>query len=227
MTTATHHEKPIAASGHSSFIRSRLGSILAVAPLGVWTVIHLWNNLAVFQGGPAWEAAVTGHSHPVSLVVTSVIVLLPLAIHTGWGLARLFSSRPNNPRYGFFANLKYLLQRLSAVGVLGFLGAHLWLAFLHPRLIEHRAEPFTDIAAEMRHHTPTLVVYVLGTLGVSYHLANGLSGVAMGWGLVSTQAGLRKFDRASMVIFALLLAMSWGAIYGLWSAGLPFTPPAD
>ena len=227
MSTATHHhEKPIAAGGHSSFVRSRLGSILAVVPLGVWTVIHLWNNLAVFQGGKAWEVAVTDHGNPVSLWVTSVIVLLPLAIHTGWGLARLFTSRPNNPRYGFFANLKYLLQRLSAVGVLGFLGAHLWLAFLHPRLIEHRPEPFTDIAGEMRHHTPTLVVYLLGTLGVSYHLANGLSGVAMGWGFVSTQAGLRKFDRAAMVMFALLLAMSWGAIYGLWSAGLPYAPTA-
>jgi succinate dehydrogenase / fumarate reductase cytochrome b subunit len=226
MSTATHHEKPIAASGHSSFIRSRLGSILAVAPLGVWTVIHLWNNLAVFQGGQAWEGAVTGHSSPVGLVVTSIVVLLPLAIHTGWGLARLFTARPNNRRYGFFANLKYLLQRLSAVGVLGFLGAHLWLAFLQPRLVQHRPEPFSDIAAEMRHHTPTLVVYVLGTLGVAYHLANGLSGVAMGWGLVATQAGLRKFDRVAMVIFALLLAMSWGAIYGLWVEGAAFAPLA-
>jgi succinate dehydrogenase / fumarate reductase cytochrome b subunit len=228
MSTATHHhEKSTAAAGHGSFLRSRLGSILAVAPLGVWTVIHLWNNLAVFQGGSAWQGAVTGHSGPVSLVVTSLVVLLPLAIHTGWGLARLFTARPNNPRYGFFSNLKYLLQRLSAVGVLGFLGAHLWLAFLEPRFVAHRAEPFSDIAAEMRHHTPTLVVYLLGTLGVSYHLANGLSGVAMGWGLVSTQAGLRRFDRAAMVFFVLLLAMSWGAIYGLWAAGLPFTPPAD
>jgi succinate dehydrogenase / fumarate reductase cytochrome b subunit len=228
MSTAAHsHEQPAAKSARAAFLRSRLGSILAVAPLGVWTVVHLWNNLAVFSGASAWEAAVTGYSSPVSLAVTTVVVLLPLAIHTGWGLARLFSSRPNNPRYGFFANFKYLLQRLSAVGVLGFLGAHLWLAFLHPRFVEHRPEPFADLAGTMRHHTPTLVVYVLGTLGVAYHLANGISGVAMGWGLVTTQAALRKFDRVAMVFFVVLLAMSWGALYGLWSAGLPFPPSAD
>lgn len=226
MTTRAH-EKPTAGSGHAAFLWSRLGSILAVAPLGVWTVIHLWNNLAVFSGGRAWEVAVTEHTSPVSLVVTSVIVLLPLAIHTGWGLARLSTSRPNNARYGFFANFKYLLQRVSAVGVLAFLAAHLWLAFLQPRLVEHRPEPFADIAGEMRHHPPTLVVYLLGTLGVAYHLANGLSGVAMGWGVVATQAGLRKVDRVAMVIFVLLLAMGWGAIYGLWNAGLSFTPGAD
>jgi succinate dehydrogenase / fumarate reductase, cytochrome b subunit len=223
MSTATH-EKPITGVNHGAFLRSRLGSLLAIAPLGVWTVIHLWNNLAVFSSGRVWEKSVTEHTGPVGLVVTTVIVLLPLAIHTGWGLARLFSSRPNNPRYGFFANLKYLLQRLSAIGVLGFLGAHLWLAFLRPRLVEHRPEPFAAIASEMAHHTPTLVVYLLGTLGVAYHLANGLSGFAMGWGLVSTQAGLRKFDRLAMVVFVLLLAMSWGAIYGLWSAGQAFAP---
>lgn len=228
MSTATpHHEKPATGAGHGSFLRSRLGSLLAIAPLGVWTVIHLWNNLAALQGGKAWEAAVTEHAHPMSLLITSVIVLLPLAIHTGWGLSRLFTARPNNPRYGFFANLKYLLQRVSAVGVLAFLGAHLWLAFLQPRLVEHRPEPFTDIAGTMRHHPPTLIVYVLGTLGVAYHLANGLTGFAMGWGLVSSQAGLRKVDRAAMGIFVVLLAMSWGAIYGLWSAGLPYPPLAD
>ena len=33
------------------FWRARLGSFLAVVPLGVWTFIHLWNNLAAFQGG--------------------------------------------------------------------------------------------------------------------------------------------------------------------------------
>jgi succinate dehydrogenase / fumarate reductase cytochrome b subunit len=221
------HEKPAAGAAHAAFLWSRLGSILAVAPLGVWTVIHLWNNLAVFSGERAWEAAVTEHTSPVSLAVTTAIVLLPLAIHTGWGLARLASSRPNNRSYGFFANLKYLLQRVSAIGVLAFLGAHLWLAFLQPRLVEHRPEPFRDIAAEMRHHPPTLVVYLLGTLGVAYHLANGLTGVAMGWGVVATQASLRKADRVAAVIFALLLAMSWGAIYGLWNAGLSFTPGVD
>jgi succinate dehydrogenase / fumarate reductase, cytochrome b subunit len=226
MSTATH-EKPITGVNHSAFLRSRLGSILAIAPLGVWTIIHLWNNLAVFSGGKAWEASVTEHASPVALAVTSAIVLLPLAIHTGWGLARIFTSRPNNTRYGFFSNLKYLLQRLSAIGVLAFLGAHIWQAFLEPRLVEHRPEPFTDIAGYMRHHPPTLVVYLLGTLGVSYHLANGLSGFAMGWGLVSSQAGLRKLDRVAMVVFVILLAMSWGAIYGLWNAGLPFSQVVD
>lgn len=210
-----------------SFIRTRLGSFLAVMPLGVWTVNHLWNNLSAFQGAEAWQASVTTYPHPIAFFASSLVALLPLAFHTVWGLGRLRSAKPNNIRYPYFSNLKYALQRLSAIGLLLFLGAHLWLAMLHPRLTTQKPEPFVDIAHEMHYHGPTLVVYVLGVLGVSYHLANGISTFAMGWGLVSSRRALRKFDIVSWIVFALLLTLGLGAVYALWSAGgeLPAVMP--
>jgi succinate dehydrogenase / fumarate reductase cytochrome b subunit len=213
-TTTTTAQQPAA-----SFWRARLGSLLAIAPLGVWTVVHLWNNLSAFQGAERWEAAVTTYSHPVAQLVTGLLVLLPLVLHAVWGVARLLSSRPNNARYGFFANFKYLLQRLSAVGVLLFIPAHVYKAMIEPRLMEGHPEPFADIASQMHSHTPTLVVYVLGTLGVSYHLANGVSTFAMGWGLVSSRRALKKIDALALGLFLVLLGMSWGTIYALWRAG--------
>ncbi len=203
----------------SSFFRSRVASLLAVVPLGAWVVVHLWHNLAAFKGSEAWQSAVTDYPHPIAEAVVGILVLLPLAIHIVWGLGRMWTSRPNNLRYGYYSNLKYLLQRLSALGVLLFVGAHLWLAFLKPRLQEGRAEPFADIAQEMHFHTPTLLVYVLGTLGVAYHLANGFQTFCMTWGLVTTRRGLARLDKYAMLGFVLLLGMSWGAIYALWAAG--------
>lgn len=215
MEATTHVDEP-----HSpTFGRSKLASFLAFAPLTIWTVIHVWNNLAVFQGPEAWQASVTSYQHPVSLLITAVVVLLPLALHTAWGIGRLWTSRPNNARYGTFANLKYLLQRLSAIGVLFFLGAHLWLAFIKPRVLEGRPEPFADIAATMHHHLPTLIVYVLGTLGIAYHLGNGLATFAWSWGLASSRKAMAGFEKAGIAFFVVLLAMSWAAIYGLWRAG--------
>jgi succinate dehydrogenase / fumarate reductase cytochrome b subunit len=205
----------------ADFLRARLASGLAIAPLGVWTIVHLWNNLAAFEGAEAWQEAVTEYPHPFAQAVTAVIVLLPLALHVIWGIGRLATSRPNNLRYGFYANTKYALQRLSAVGVLLFLGAHLWLALLKPRLVEGHAEPFADIAHEMHFHGPTLVVYVLGTLGVAYHLANGVQTFCMGWGVVSSRAALRRLEGATLALFVILLAMAWGAVYALWAAGAP------
>lgn len=208
----------------NSLLTSRLGSFLSVVPLGVWTVVHLWNNLAAFQGGDEWQRAVTGYKHPFAQVLTYVIVLLPLLLHTGWGIVRLFSFRPNNVRYGNYGNLKYILQRLSAVGLLGFLGAHLWLAFLNPRINGGAPEAFADIASEMHHHAPTLVVYLLGTLALSYHLANGIQNFCMSWGILASERSMRRFEPVALGFFALLLAMSWGAIYALYQAGAAFAP---
>jgi succinate dehydrogenase / fumarate reductase cytochrome b subunit len=202
-----------------AFVRARVGSLLAVVPLAAWTVVHLWNNLAAFTGGPAWEDSVTHYGHPLAHFTTMGIVLLPLALHTAWGIKRLVTSRPNNQKYGTFHNLKYLVQRLSAVGVLLFLGAHIWKAMLEPRFVHGHPETFGDIAQNMAHHPPTLAVYVLGTLGVSYHLSNGLASFAMGWGLVASRRALGLVEKAMWLVFFVLLLMSWGVIFAMWRAG--------
>jgi succinate dehydrogenase / fumarate reductase, cytochrome b subunit len=198
---------------------ARLASLLSVLPLGVWTINHLWDNLAAFSGPEAWQRAVTTHPHPLAQGVTYAVVLLPLLLHSVWGVQRLLGFTPNNLRYPSANNLKYLLQRLSAIGLALFLGAHLWLALLRPRLVEGRAEPFEDLAREMHFHGPTLLVYLLGTLAVSYHLANGLFSFAWTWGLVGGRSAFRRADLFSIFFGLALWALSWTAIYGLWTAG--------
>ncbi len=146
MADTAHSQAPTGA-----FYRARIASLLAIAPLGIWTALHLWDNLSAFGGAQPWERAVTGARHPLNQALLVVVVLLPLVLHTLWGIGRLFSFRPNNVRYGNFDNLKYLLQRLSALGLLGFIGAHLWLAWAQPRFVEGRPEPF----AESRTRWPT------------------------------------------------------------------------
>ncbi|MET0592714.1 MAG: succinate dehydrogenase [Polyangiaceae bacterium] len=218
MSTATTHASAPSPS-RSNFISERLGSALAIVPLGVWTLNHLWNNLAAFQGAAAWQKAVTEYPHPLAEGITLGIVLLPLVWHTIWGLGRIFQTRPNFPRYGYFANLKFILQRVAGLGLLAFLGAHLWLAFLHPRIVEGHVEPFSDIAHEMHFHKPTILVYILGVLAIAYHLANGLQTALMTWGATVTKASLRKWELMAWAMFLLMLAMGWGAIFALYTAG--------
>ena len=215
----TSTEAEATSSSRAEFIRSRLSSILAVLPLGVWAVAHVWGNLSAFRGEAAWTQTVTTYAHPISFAVTMVIVLLPLLIHTVWGIGRLFMTKPNLVRYPFYSNFKYILQRVASVGVLLFLGAHIWLALVQPRVIEGHAERFADFSHEMRHHTPTLVVYLLGTLGVAYHLANGLQTVAFSFGMIKSQGAQKRFEGWALAFFVVFLAMCWGAIYALWNAG--------
>ena len=205
--------------GAATFMRSRLGSLLAVFPLSIWTIAHLFNNLSAFRGPAAWQADVTEYRNPVVFFVTSIVALLPIVLHSIWGIGRLFTVAPNTTKYRFFSNFKYALQRLSAIGLLLFIGAHVWLAMLHPRFTTGRPETYADISREMHHHLPTLIVYVLGTLGVAYHLANGLQTFCMGWGVVTTQRALKRLNVSVYGLFLILLAMSWGTIYALWEAG--------
>jgi len=133
-------------------------------------------------------------------------------------MVRLGKTRTSTVRN--FSNLRYWLQRASAVGLLAFLGAHLWLAWIQPRFVLGRPEPFADIAREMRHHTPTLLVYVLGILAISYHLANGLwSFATMGWGIAVSKSAQAWFERLALVVFFVLLAVGWASIYALYQAG--------
>jgi succinate dehydrogenase / fumarate reductase, cytochrome b subunit len=221
MSSATSPTSPTVspALARSSFLRARLASFLAVFPLSVWTFFHLWHALSGFQGADEWQAALTEYPHPVAEALTGVVVLLPLAIHTVWGIGRLLSSRPNNVRYRLYGNLKYLLQRLAGLGVLLFLGAHLWLALLKPRIVEGHAESFADLAEHMHFHGPTLATYILGILAVAFHTANGLQSAGMSWGVVTSQKGLRRLEGAALLVFVLLLGMGWGAVYALWAAG--------
>ena len=46
-----------AAAGRRAFISSRLGSFLAIFPLSVWVIVHLWHNLAALQSPEAWQHA--------------------------------------------------------------------------------------------------------------------------------------------------------------------------
>ena len=71
----------------------------------------------------------------------------------------------------------------------------------------------------MHFHGPTLATYVLGILGVAYHLANGLQTFCMGWGVVSSRRGLRGSKARLLPCSSAPAVMGWGAVYASWAAG--------
>ena len=200
------------------YLSSKTASLLGLMPLGVWTVNHLWNNLHAIRGGESWERAVTQHRGPGFQLVTYAVVLLPLAIHAVWGVVRVPGTRVQAATSAF-ANVRHVLHRLAGLGILAFLGAHLWLALLRPRLLHGGPEPFDDLAREMRFHRPTLLVYLLGVLGTAYHLANGVQAVMAGWAPRPWGGSMNRLSLLAALVFLGTLALGWGAIFALWRAG--------
>lgn len=224
MSEAVHGE--VEATAGRGGLLPRLGSALAIAPLGVWTVWHLWQNLYVWAGRDAWAQRVTsvryteGSSGYVgndfASFFVSVMVIGPLILHSLWGIRRLRMTKVNH--YKFFGNAKYVLQRLSAIGLMGFLAAHIFLARIKPafRSTGTGHEDFCDLAGHMRHHPPTLAVYTLGVIGIAYHLANGIYTAAFINGLAASAKATRQMQVLSLVFFALLLVMGLGSVIGMY-----------
>ncbi|HUB08826.1 MAG TPA: succinate dehydrogenase [Myxococcales bacterium] len=225
--SATAAAQPLAspAAAGRSYLFSKLGSFIGLVPLGVWTTIHLWNNLAAFAGARAWNENVTHHPNRIGELFGLSALVLFILWHTVWGLSRMKASSPNGQPY--LGNWRWWLQRISAVGLLLFLGAHLYLAKLEPLMKTGRPETFEDIAAHMAHHAPTLIVYILGIAAIAYHLGNGLWNFSFSFGLITSQRGLKWGTWAAALVVIALLIIGWLAVFALWQAGQPFPVPAD
>jgi succinate dehydrogenase / fumarate reductase cytochrome b subunit len=188
-------------------------SLLGVVPLGVYVVAHLWTNLYALGGAEPFDAALkSSRAHPAFLLLEIFGLGVPILIHAGIGLQLMRKARPNNARYGTLRNLKFSLQRLSALGVLLFIAAHVAKARVQPAMAG-TTETWQGMHAALS-EPATLAVYVLGLLGVSFHLANGLWGTALTLGVTVSPAAQRWMERVSIAVFLGLLTMSALAIVG-------------
>lgn len=197
-----------------SFWLGKLFSLAGIVPLGIYVIVHLYNNLRTLTGEASFnEHLASSRSLPFIVPLAILVIWIPIAFHGLYGLFGMKKSRPNLGRFAYFENLKYVLQRLSGLGLLLFIPAHVFKTRIEPYL-NHTTLDFNHMVEGM-HEPQTLVVYCLGILGVAYHLANGIWQFCIGWGITTTARGMQRTQIISFVIFAVLLAMGYGAIWGL------------
>lgn len=191
-------------------------TLFGLVPLGVYVFLHLGTNLYSLAGEQAFNAAVDrSRANPAFFFLEVFGLGIPLLAHTVIGFREIRRGRPNNTRYGFLDNLRYLLQRVSAIGLALFIGAHVYKARIapEPQFLVNGHESFAGMR-EAFHEPITLTVYVLGMLGIAYHLANGLQTAATRTGLVVSEAGRKRMTTVAGAVMVLLLAMSALSITG-------------
>jgi succinate dehydrogenase / fumarate reductase cytochrome b subunit len=188
-------------------------SLLGLVPLSVYVLAHLWTNLYSLAGAAAFDARLLEtRSSPAFLALEIFGLGLPLLVHAWIGMKLVFKMRPNLGEYPTLANTRYLLQRVTAIGVLLFLGAHVVKARILP------AQAGTHETWHGMHEALsepiTFTVYALGLTGVAFHLANGLWGASLTWGLTVSPRSQKLVERFAIVFFLVLMAMSAAAVYG-------------
>ncbi|MFN2634061.1 MAG: hypothetical protein ABR610_11655 [Thermoanaerobaculia bacterium] len=201
-------------SSARSFWARRIFSFCGIVPLAIYVVWHLFNNIYAINGRAAFDARLKeATGSPLYAPAIWLFVYLPFVIHAIVGLVITFKSRPNALAMPRFRNWKYVLQRISAIGVLLFVPAHVYKTKIEPWRVGFDVD-FAHMQEGMREPI-TFAVYALGMLGVVFHLANGLWLAGITWGIFTGPRGQRLGEWLSVAFGIALMALAFAAIFAL------------
>ena len=203
----------------SYFVIRRMHSLTGIVPVGLFLIYHLYLQLYLHSGAQAYNEVINGfYDSPLAVWALVFIVYIPLFFHAFLGIRLIFVSRVQ-PSYAYFSHLLYWLQRISGVGVLLFVIAHVWNAQLGPWLegswgthFEHLSDGFADPDSGFI----TKTVYVLGILGSVFHFSNGINTFCMTWGIALTPNSQRSVRVFSISIFLILAISSFYSLLAIW-----------
>ena len=203
----------------SHFLLRRIHSLTGVVPVGLFLVYHLYLQLYLHYGAEIYNNEVNSfYESPLATWALVIVVYIPLLFHTLLGILLVFENKIQ-PSYTYFSHLLYLLQRISGIGVLLFIIAHVWNAKLGPWIagtwgthFEHLSSGFADPETGML----TKTVYLLGVLGAVFHFAYGLNTFCMTWGIALTPNSQKRVRSFSILVFIILTASAFYALAAIW-----------
>lgn len=196
----------------TAYFRRKLFSFLGLVPLAIYIVVHLTAQAQAWRGEAHYsELNESWHRNPYYWPLVAALIYFPLLYHAAYGLVLSFRGRPNLTRAPFFTNFKYLIQRVTAIGLLLFIPAHVYKTRIETtmqggRIWDHMVEGF--------HEPLTVAVYALSMLAMAFHVANGFWLGGITWGLTISRRAQRAWQTASIFIFLLLATMAGIAIAG-------------
>ena len=115
--------------GRHQFLIYRLFSLAGLIPIGAYVVMHLAVNSTVLAGAAMYQNQVD-KIH--ALGDTSVVILewtfifIPIIFHALVGLWIISGGLPNTAAYPYGPNIRYTLQRATAIVVAMFIVFHIW-----------------------------------------------------------------------------------------------------
>lgn len=196
-----------------------LGGII----FGGYICVHLLVNATLIQGRnpDVYQQQVDKiHSLPFLLGIEVTAIYLPLLIHTLYGIYVLVNGKPNVGHYSHVKNWFYLFQRITAVALVLFIFFHIggmygW--FGDTLKFDHHAA-----SESARRHLAAswllwLVVYPLGILFATFHMANGFYAAGISWGLTISKKAQDRWGWMCFGLFVFTFACGIIAIVGAFA----------
>lgn len=201
-----------------TFYWKRLHSISGMFIVGFFVIMHLYTNSFAGLGEKAYNTRIDDTmANPWQLALEIIFLYIPLLFHLILGLTFIFKAKYNTIRYGYIENWRFLLQRLSGLGLALFIGAH----FFKTR-VEYwmNGTPKEGWYQHMHHAFSApgewfivLPIYILGILGVVFHLGNGLWTFTNTMGWTKGVESQRKMKVYSIIFMLVIAVMGFYPLY--------------
>jgi succinate dehydrogenase / fumarate reductase cytochrome b subunit len=205
------------------FLIFRLFSLSGILPVGAYLCVHLLTNATILNGPQTFQDQVNKiHSLGVILpLVEWTFIFIPILFHAVVGLMIISGAMPNSSSYPYPGNIRYVLQRASALVLFFFILFHVWqMHHLGHSLGGGKFAPehaSSSTAAVLQSALWVPVCYVIGVLAAAYHFANGVWTFGITWGIWTSPAAQRRANWLSVAIGATLAVLGLGALWGMVS----------
>jgi succinate dehydrogenase / fumarate reductase cytochrome b subunit len=212
----TRGVQPLRAGEGHSFLWRKLHSLSGIIPIGAFLVEHIVSNFETWNGPLAYAKQVLFlNSLPLARVLEWTFIFIPLAFHALYGVVIAFRGRSNVNVYPWAGNFMYLMQRVTGIIALLYIGYHVWSQRFHGvSLPEHPGAAFAKVQHELSHPL-ILIIYIVAMIATTWHFAYGIWLFAAKWGITPGNDARRKFGYVCATIGVLLCAMGLASIYAV------------
>ncbi|MFD2169063.1 succinate dehydrogenase cytochrome b558 subunit [Tumebacillus lipolyticus] len=184
------------------FLFRRMHSLLGVIPVTLFLFFHLFTNSFATRGEEAFNDKVaTISGMPFLPFIEFVFIFLPLLYHGIYGMYVAYTSGYNASRYSWGRNVMFALQRITGVFTFIFIIYHLWTTRFSGDT------PSFDMVVQIVTSPFGYWFMIIGTVSAVFHLANGLWGFFIHWGLTVGPRAQRVSAYVMMGLFVVLSAV--------------------
>lgn len=198
------------------FLVKRLHSLLGVIPIAGFVIFHLFENSHSVAGAEAFNATTHLIRSQPYLYVLEIGLLSPIVFHALLGVYLAKAAKHNVGRFANAQNISYTLQRITGLVLLFFIAYHVYTT----RFADIPTERMFQTLAGQFARPAVAAFYALGIVSAAFHLANGLWGFAVAWGLITGQRSMDLAWRACMGLFVAVALMGLNALAGFQGKGV-------
>lgn len=213
-----------------NFFWHKLHSLAGIIPIGLYMVQHLALNSFSLAGPDKYNAVIAffqGIPPHILLTLELFVLVIPILFHGVYGLfitsrAELMSGyKPIGLQYHMF-----VMQRITGVVLFVLIIAHIASTTVNAKV---NGESVVEYAAwrtvlTSAYYIP-LVLYAIGVLMASYHLAYGVWNFCIRWGITIRAQAQDTMAKVSATLFVVLTLLGWAALAGFLM--YPTTPSTD